>query len=310
VKTARQLSPHDVGVKPADSFRPDPHRRAIRCGRIVFAKQPRRDVLGLTGQSRYGQVRTLMTGPRVGGSRAAPRIRGLDRAGVGRGDTSLRQSAASLSGVSLQADHGRWHAQIDGLALLDTTGLLARSDRDCLLIDRCHNDAALSPGERRGLGREFAYAPKHYLDSSTPRSTRSHHRSSTPPRRRREVLEVTSAGLLLVGRTLTEHILPRDHQSVSGSFPERLPGSFDTSTTSSIHSSRSVSQLVVPTARFLSRTFEKHVGRPPELQRSRSMDFISEFDHFFPRRGRRRSRQWKFGGVTRCPCSREKPFRK
>lgn len=151
--------------------------RAIKnAGALVFGKNNLVEMsFGLTGHNaRYGQVknphrRDRVTGGSSSGSAAAVAA-GIVPASLG-GDTigSIRVPASLCGVVGFKPTTGRWPG--GGVApishTLDTTGVLARSVEDCVLVDQVvtGGQGAVRPGAGNDVkGVRLAYAPRQFLD--------------------------------------------------------------------------------------------------------------------------------------------------
>jgi mandelamide amidase len=148
-------------------------------GGIVFGKNNLVEMsFGLTGHNdSYGQVKNPYNHDRVpggssSGSGAAVAARIVPAATGGDTVGSIRVPA-SLSGVvGYKPTNGRWPA--GGVApishTLDTTGILARSVEDCVLVDQVvTQDTAAPTSPHSGLrGVRFAHAPRQYMQVIDP----------------------------------------------------------------------------------------------------------------------------------------------
>jgi len=148
-------------------------------GGIVFGKNNLVSMsYGLTGKdSRAGQVKNPRDPSRVSGgssSGAGAAVgAGIVPASLGGDTVGSIRVPASLSGVvGFKPTTGRWPGR--GVApishTLDTTGVLARSARDCALIDRVISGAAAGrkPNIETLKGIRFASAPRQFLDLVDP----------------------------------------------------------------------------------------------------------------------------------------------
>lgn len=172
-----------LGTSVLKDFKPQ-HDAAVvaalkGAGGIVFGKNNLAEMsYGLTGiNDHYGQVknpynRDHITGGSSSGAGASVAAR-IVPAALG-GDTvgSIRVPASLCGVVGFKPTPGRWPskgvAPISGT--LDTTGVLARSVADCLLLDAVVTRSA-SPGLKTpaGLkGLRFAYAPRQHLAGVDP----------------------------------------------------------------------------------------------------------------------------------------------
>jgi mandelamide amidase len=149
-------------------------------GGIVFGKINLVEMsFGLTGHnSRYGQVRNPYAYDRVSGgsssgsaasvaARVVPAALGGDTVG------SIRVPASLCGVVGFKPTTGRWPRR--GVApishTLDTTGVLARSVEDCMLIDRAvaPGAATVSRSARSDLREvRFACAPRQHMELLDP----------------------------------------------------------------------------------------------------------------------------------------------
>jgi Asp-tRNA(Asn)/Glu-tRNA(Gln) amidotransferase A subunit family amidase len=172
-----------IGVRTLESFVPDRDATAVRAikdaGGIVFGKNNLVEMsYGLTGaNARFGQVKNPrgsehVAGGSSSGSAASVAARIVPAAFGGDTIGSIRVPAALTGVVGFKPTTGRWPR--DGVApvshTLDTTGLLARSVDDCLLIDQIIVGVDAAPSAARpGLeGVRFAYAPKQFLGLVDP----------------------------------------------------------------------------------------------------------------------------------------------
>ncbi|WP_405970595.1 amidase family protein [Streptomyces sp. NBC_00988] len=172
-----------LGVKPLDAFVPGWDAEAVgsikSAGGIVFGKNNLVEMSwGLTGEnSAYGQVRNAIDQDRVsGGSSSGSAVSvaaGIVPASFGGDTVGSVRVPASLNGVvGFKPTTGRWPR--GGVApvshTLDTTGLLARSVEDCVLIDQVVTGALIEsrpvPSDLEGV--TFAYAPHHYVGLIDP----------------------------------------------------------------------------------------------------------------------------------------------
>lgn len=171
------------GISNLKGFVPDHDAGSVKsiksAGGIVFGKNNLVEMsYGLTGNnSAYGQAKnphgqTHVTGGSSSGSGASVAAR-LVPASLG-GDTigSIRVPASLCGVVGFKPTTGRWPR--DGVApishTLDTTGVLARSVEDCILIDQVVTGnvipKAFSQNNLKGV--KLAYAPKQYLQLVDP----------------------------------------------------------------------------------------------------------------------------------------------
>jgi mandelamide amidase len=287
-----------LGVKTLAEFVPARDADIISAvkdaGGIVFGKNNLVEMSwGLTGDnSRYGQVknpyhRDHVPGGSSSGSAASVAAR-IVPASFG-GDTvgSVRVPAALSGVVGFKPTTGRWPRR--GVApvshILDTTGLLARSVEDCILIDQIvtHDTAVPSSKHRGRTGVRFAYAPEHYLGVI---DAEIEAQFTNALRRLREagaeVVEVNlGADFSSLAESVTWSIFFRETRQAVSEFLHRndFPVSFD-----EIHHElkpqlkEAWSHLVVPTGPgFLSpEAFEKTVSVDrPELQRRLDTVFTS-----------------------------------
>lgn len=146
-----------------------------KAGAIVFGKNNLVEMsYGLTGKNtHYGQVKNPynevhISGGSSSGSAASVAAR-IVPAALG-GDTvgSIRVPASLCGVVGFKPTPGRWSGE--GVApishTLDTTGVLARSVDDCILLDSVVTAAPLPPAESpiSLKGIRIAFAPRQYLD--------------------------------------------------------------------------------------------------------------------------------------------------
>jgi len=172
-----------LGVRTLDTFVPDRDAAAVRAvtdaGAIVFGKNNLVELsYGLTGDNaRFGQVKNPrapehVPGGSSSGSAAAVAARIVPAAFGGDTVGSIRVPAALTGVVGFKPTTGRWPG--DGVApispTLDTTGMLARSVDDCVLIDRIvvGADRVRPPAPSQLSQVRFAYAPKQFLDLIEP----------------------------------------------------------------------------------------------------------------------------------------------
>ncbi|WP_194917076.1 amidase family protein [Catenulispora rubra] len=172
-----------LGVKTLDTFVPRHDAEIVAvvksAGGIVFGKNNLVEMSwGLTGDnSGYGQVKNAADRQRVsGGSSSGSAVSvaaGIVPASFGGDTVGSVRVPASLNGVvGFKPTTGRWPR--GGVApvshVLDTTGLLARSVEDCILIDQVITSGPIeSQPVRADLeGITFAYAPDHYLGLIDP----------------------------------------------------------------------------------------------------------------------------------------------
>lgn len=171
--------PTTFGTGVLNKFRPGqdaPVVKSIRdAGGVVFGKNNLVEMsYGLTGVNiHHGQPKNPynkahVTGGSSSGAGASVAAR-LVPAALG-GDTvgSIRVPASLCGVVGFKPTQGRWSgdrvAPISGT--LDTTGVLARSVRDCALIDAIVTKASiLAPTAQAGLkGIRLGYAPRQHLN--------------------------------------------------------------------------------------------------------------------------------------------------
>lgn len=168
-----------LGTSILKDFVPNRDARVVaslrNAGAIVFGKNNLVEMsYGLTGKNaHYGQAKNPYNSEHVtGGSscgagasvaaRIVPVALGGDTVG------SIRVPASLCGVVGFKPTPGRWPGE--GVApishTLDTTGVLARSVDDCMVLDSLVTGSALpEAGQRSSLkGVRIAYAPKQYLD--------------------------------------------------------------------------------------------------------------------------------------------------
>jgi mandelamide amidase len=172
--------PTSLGLDSLAHFVPREDADAVRAvknaGAIVFGKNNLVEMsYGLTGHNeRYGQVKNPHAHDRVtGGSSsgsAASVAAGIVPASLG-GDTvgSIRVPASFCGVVGFKPTTGRWPR--NGVApishTLDTTGPLARSVEDCILLDQVvtgEQAATVSNGGYDLKGARLAFAPRQFLE--------------------------------------------------------------------------------------------------------------------------------------------------
>ncbi|MDK1388528.1 amidase family protein [Sinorhizobium sp. 8-89] len=172
-----------LGVQNLDSFVPSEDADVVsamkKAGGIVFGKNNLVEMsYGLTGNnSPYGQVRNPhdrnhISGGSSSGAGASVAAR-IVPAALG-GDTvgSIRVPASLCGVVGFKPTTGRWPR--NGVApishTLDTTGVLARSVDDCMLVDQIVTKAeTVASSDHSDLkGVRLAYAPRQYLDLIEP----------------------------------------------------------------------------------------------------------------------------------------------
>ncbi|THK34051.1 amidase [Ensifer sp. MPMI2T] len=172
-----------LGVQNLDSFVPSEDSDVVsavkKAGGIVFGKNNLVEMsYGLTGNnSPYGQVRNPHSRNHISGgsssgagasvaARIVPAALGGDTVG------SIRVPASLCGVVGFKPTTGRWPR--NGVApishTLDTTGVLARSVDDCMLVDQIVTKAeTVASSDHSDLkGVRLAYAPRQYLDLIEP----------------------------------------------------------------------------------------------------------------------------------------------
>ncbi|MCZ4092486.1 amidase family protein [Sinorhizobium psoraleae] len=172
-----------LGVQNLDSFVPSEDAGVVsamkEAGGIVFGKNNLVEMsYGLTGNnSPYGQVRNPHSRNHISGgsssgagasvaARIVPAALGGDTVG------SIRVPASLCGVVGFKPTTGRWPR--NGVApishTLDTTGVLARSVDDCMLVDQIVTKAeTVASSDHSDLkGVRLAYAPRQYLDLIEP----------------------------------------------------------------------------------------------------------------------------------------------
>ncbi|KWV59703.1 indole acetimide hydrolase [Rhizobium altiplani] len=172
-----------LGVRNLESYVPSKDAEVVsaikEAGGIVFGKNNLVEMsYGLTGNNEvYGQVRNPHGRDHVSGgsssgagssvaARIVPAALGGDTVG------SIRVPAALCGVVGFKPTTGRWPR--DGVApishTLDTTGVLARSVDDCMLIDQVVTGAeAVAPANYADLKDvRLAFAPRQYLSLVDP----------------------------------------------------------------------------------------------------------------------------------------------
>ncbi|NRP70875.1 Mandelamide hydrolase [Ensifer psoraleae] len=172
-----------LGVQNLDGFVPSEDADVVsaikKAGGIVFGKNNLVEMsYGLTGNnSPYGQVRNPHSRNHISGgsssgagasvaARIVPAALGGDTVG------SIRVPASLCGVVGFKPTTGRWPR--NGVApishTLDTTGVLARSVDDCMLVDQIVTKAeTVASSDHSDLkGVRLAYAPRQYLDLIEP----------------------------------------------------------------------------------------------------------------------------------------------
>jgi mandelamide amidase len=172
-----------LGLSILDDFVPEHDADAVQAikdgGGIVFGKNNLVEMsFGLTGHNAtYGQARNphnvdYVSGGSSGGAGTSVAAR-LVPAALG-GDTigSIRVPASLCGVVGFKPTTGRWPR--NGVApishTLDTTGVLARSVEDCILIDRVvtRDETPDTQAHSDLKGVTLAHAPRQYLELAAP----------------------------------------------------------------------------------------------------------------------------------------------
>jgi mandelamide amidase len=172
-----------VGISSLKDFVPEHDADAVQAikdgGGIVFGKNNLVEMsFGLTGHNEaYGQAKNphnvnYVSGGSSGGAGTSVAAR-LVPAALG-GDTigSIRVPASLCGVVGFKPTTGRWPR--NGVApishTLDTTGVLARSVDDCILIDRVvtRDETSDTRAHSDLKGVTLAYAPRQYLELVAP----------------------------------------------------------------------------------------------------------------------------------------------